>query len=64
MIKAWKTLYLSSVSISISTNILAKIELIDRAVAVVDSGVLMESQPMLEWKKFIRLKSDKAELPL
>ena len=51
-------------SLVISTNIYAKIELIDRVVAVVDSGVIMESQLNSRVEEIlIRLKSDKAELP-
>ena len=48
----------------ISTNIYTKIELIDRVVAVVDSGVIMESQLNSRVEEIlIRLKNDKAELP-
>ena len=48
----------------ISTNTYAKIELIDRVVAVVDSGVIMESQLNSRVEEIlIRLKNDKAELP-
>ena len=64
MIKAWKNIVFIFVSISISTNIFGKIELIDRVVAVVDSGVIMESQLNSRVEEIlIRLKSDKAELP-
>ena len=64
MIKAWKNIVFIFVSISISTNIFGKIELIDRVVAVVDSGVIMESQLNARVEEIlIRLKSDKAELP-
>ena len=65
MIEAWKNIVFIFVSISISTNIFGKIELIDRVVAVVDSGVIMESQLNARVEEIlIRLKSDKAELPL
>ena len=48
----------------ISTNTYTKIELIDRVVAVVDSGVIMESQLNSRVEEIlIRLKNDKAELP-
>jgi peptidyl-prolyl cis-trans isomerase SurA len=45
-------------------NIFSKIELIDRVVAVVDSGVIMESQLNSRVEEIlIRLKSDTTELP-
>ena len=48
----------------ISSNTYTKIELIDRVVAVVDSGVIMESQLNSGVEEIlIRLKNDKAELP-
>ena len=48
----------------ISTNTYTKIELIDRVVAVVDSGVIMESQLNSRVEEIlVRLKNDKAELP-
>ena len=48
----------------ISTNTYTKIELIDRVVAVVDSGVIMESQLNSRVEEIlIRLKNDKAQLP-
>ena len=51
-------------SLFLSLNINAKIELIDRVVAVVDSGVIMESQLNSRVEEIlIRLKNDKAELP-
>ena len=51
-------------SFLVSTNIYTKIELIDRVVAVVDSGVIMESQLNSRVEEIlIRLKKDKAELP-
>ena len=60
----WKNIGFVLISISISTNIFAKIELIDRVVAVVDSGVIMESQLNARVEEIlIRLKNDKAELP-
>ena len=47
-----------------STNTYTKIELIDRVVAVVDSGVIMESQLNSRVEEIlVRLKNDKAELP-
>ena len=48
----------------ISFNLTAKIELLDRVVAVVDSGIIMESQLNSRVEEIlVRLKSDKAELP-
>ena len=48
----------------VSTNTYTKIELIDRVVAVVDSGVIMESQLNSRVDEILmRLKNDKAELP-
>ncbi len=48
----------------VSTNTYTKIELIDRVVAVVDSGVIMESQLNSRVDEIlVRLKNDKAELP-
>ena len=48
----------------ISFNLTAKIELLDRVVAVVDSGIIMESQLNSRVEEILmRLKSDKAELP-
>lgn len=48
----------------ISFNLIAKIELLDRVVAVVDSGIIMESQLNSRVEEILmRLKSDKAELP-
>ena len=47
-----------------STNTYTKIELIDRVVAIVDSGVIMESQLNSRVEEIlIRLKNDNAELP-
>ena len=39
-----KNIFVLLVSLLASMNIFSKIELIDRVVAVVDSGVIMESQ--------------------
>ena len=48
----------------ISFNLIAKIELLDRVVAVVDSGIIMESQLNSRVEEIlVRLKSDKAQLP-
>tara|TARA_B100001057_G_scaffold238277_1_gene238594 strand:- start:24 stop:1313 length:1290 start_codon:yes stop_codon:yes gene_type:complete len=48
----------------LSLNIFSKIELIDRVVAVVDSGVIMESQLNARVEDILlRLKDNKAELP-
>ena len=48
----------------VSTNTYSKIELIDRVVAVVDSGVIMESQLNSRVEEIlVRLKNDRAELP-
>ena len=59
-----KSILLFLCSFVISTNIYSKIELIDRVVAVVDSGVIMESQLHTRVEEILfRLKSDKAELP-
>ncbi len=64
LIFAKKSILFFLCSLVISTNIYAKIELIDRVVAVVDSGVIMESQLNSRVEEIlIRLKSDKAELP-
>ena len=61
---SWKGIFIFLVSVSLSTNAYTKIELIDRVVAVVDSGVIMESQLNARVEEIlIRLKSDKAELP-
>mgnify|MGYP001254859179 FL=1 len=40
----YKTLIIFPFGLLLSLNIYSKIELIDRVVAVVDSGVIMESQ--------------------
>ena len=64
LFSSWKSTFFFFLSISISTNAFTKIELIDRVVAVVDSGVIMESQLNARVEEIlIRLKSDKAELP-
>lgn len=56
--------FLLLVSLLASINIYSKIELIDRVVAVVDSGVIMESQLNSRVEEIlIRLKSDTTELP-
>ena len=48
----------------LSLNINAKIELLDRVVAVVDSGVIMETQLNTRVEEVLkRLQSNKAELP-
>jgi|TARA_X000000368_G_scaffold109241_1_gene85011 peptidyl-prolyl cis-trans isomerase SurA len=49
---------------ALSLNINAKIELLDRVVAVVDSGVIMETQLNSRVEEVLkRLQSNKAELP-
>ena len=49
---------------ALSLNINAKIELLDRVVAVVDSGVIMETQLNTRVEEVLkRLQSNKAELP-
>ena len=59
-----KRIVLIMLGFLISTNTYTKIELIDRVVAVVDSGVIMESQLNSRVEEIlIRLKNDKAELP-
>ena len=51
-------------SLFLSLNIYSKIELIDRVIAVVDSGVIMESQLNSRVEEILlRLKNDNAELP-
>ena len=48
----------------LSLNVHSKIELLDRVVAVVDSGVIMESQLNSRVEEILqRLKNDNAELP-
>ena len=59
-----KNIFVLLVSLLASMNIFSKIELIDRVVAVVDSGVIMESQLNSRVEEIlIRLKSDTTELP-
>ena len=59
-----KRIALTLLGFLVSTNTYTKIELIDRVVAVVDSGVIMESQLNSRVEEIlIRLKNDKAELP-
>jgi peptidyl-prolyl cis-trans isomerase SurA len=59
-----KNFFVLLVSLLASMNIFSKIELIDRVVAVVDSGVIMESQLNSRVEEIlIRLKSDTTELP-
>ncbi|MDC0545393.1 peptidylprolyl isomerase [Gammaproteobacteria bacterium] len=59
-----KNFFVLLVSLLASINIYSKIELIDRVVAVVDSGVIMESQLNSRVEEIlIRLKSDTTELP-
>ena len=49
---------------TLSFNVNAKIELLDRVIAVVDSGVIMETQLNARVEEVLkRLKSTKAELP-
>tara|TARA_Y100000768_G_scaffold376413_1_gene348437 strand:- start:2550 stop:3818 length:1269 start_codon:yes stop_codon:yes gene_type:complete len=51
-------------SFAFSLNISSKIELIDRVIAVVDSGVIMESQLNERVEEILmRLKNDRTELP-
>ena len=59
-----KTFFILISLLVLSSNVFSKIELIDRVVAVVDSGVIMESQLSSRVEEIlIRLKSEKAELP-
>ncbi|MDB3880571.1 peptidylprolyl isomerase [Gammaproteobacteria bacterium] len=59
-----KNFFVLLVSLLASINIYSKIELIDRVVAVVDSGVIMESQLNSRVEEIlVRLKSDTTELP-
>ena len=59
-----KNFFVLLVSLLASINIYSKIELIDRVVAVVDSGVILESQLNSRVEEIlIRLKSDTTELP-
>ena len=64
MISIKKRIVFILLGLIVSTNTYAKIELIDRVVAVVDSGVIMESQLNSRVEEIlVRLKNDKAELP-
>ena len=48
----------------LSLNINAKIELLDKVIAVVDSGVIMETQLNARVEEvLLRLQNNKAELP-
>ena len=64
IISSKKSFLFIFVSLFLSLNIYSKIELIDRVIAVVDSGVIMESQLNSRVEEILlRLKNDKAELP-
>ncbi len=64
MISSKKRIVFILLGFLVSTNSYTKIELIDRVVAVVDSGVIMESQLNSRVEEILlRLKNDKAELP-
>ena len=55
---------LAAFCLLLSLNVHSKIELLDRVVAVVDSGVIMESQLNSRVEEILqRLKNDNAELP-
>ena len=55
---------LATFCLILSLNVHSKIELLDRVVAVVDSGVIMESQLNSRVEEILqRLKNDNAELP-
>ncbi len=59
-----KRIVLLLLSFAFSLNISSKIELIDRVIAVVDSGVIMESQLNERVEEILmRLKNDRTELP-
>ncbi len=61
---ARKRILLMLLSFAFSLNIASKIELIDRVIAVVDSGVIMESQLNERVEEILmRLRSDRTELP-
>ena len=63
-VSAYKKLFIFLVSCVISLNLFSKIELIDRVIAVVDSGVIMESQLNSRVEEILmRLKNDKTDLP-
>ena len=56
--------FLTACCLLLSLNIHSKIELLDRVVAVVDSGVIMESQLNSRVEEILqRIKNDNAELP-
>jgi len=56
--------FLAAFCLLLSLNVHSKIELLDRVVAVVDSGVIMESQLNSRVEEILqRLKNDNAELP-
>ena len=56
--------FLTACCLILSLNIHSKIELLDRVVAVVDSGVIMESQLNSRVEEILqRIKNDNAELP-
>ena len=59
-----KRILLILLSFAFSLNISSKIELIDRVIAVVDSGVIMESQLNERVEEILmRLRNDRTELP-
>ena len=61
---ARKRILLIFLSFAFSLNIASKIELIDRVIAVVDSGVIMESQLNERVEEILmRLRNDRTELP-
>tara|TARA_Y100001970_G_scaffold110322_1_gene137798 strand:+ start:4078 stop:5394 length:1317 start_codon:yes stop_codon:yes gene_type:complete len=61
---ARKRILLILLSFAFSLNIASKIELIDRVIAVVDSGVIMESQLNERVEEILmRLRNDRTELP-
>ena len=63
-IRFYKGFIFLPLGLLLSLNIFSKIELIDRVVAVVDSGVIMESQLNARVEDILlRLKDNKAELP-
>lgn len=59
-----KRIILVLLSFTLSLNVLSKIELIDRVIAVVDSGVIMESQLNERVEEILmRLRNDRTDLP-
>jgi len=59
-----KTIVVILLSLFFSINIHAKIELLDKVIAVVDSGVIMESELNARIEDILlRIKSDQGELP-